>query len=104
VTDPRDQPATEETPFDEWEHRDAAKKVSAIYANQVYIQPMAEGLIRVNFGEVMDEDPSYHTAIVLTPANCLLFSDLMARMATAVLKQTSVVTPTEPAEPGHGRE
>lgn len=68
-------------------HAEAVKKVTALYANRIFAQPMAEGMVRVSFGEMSDTfDPSYHSAIALTPELALEFADVVQRVAARVMK------------------
>lgn len=71
---------------DLWEHSEAAKKLNALYANRIYVQPLPEGAVRINFGETMDADPSYHTAIVATPHQALDFASVIFRIAQAMIE------------------
>lgn len=72
-------------PQDYWLETEAAKKIQGLFANQVYVQHLGSGLLRVNFGEVLDEDPRFHSAIVLTAENAYAFGALMQRMAQAAV-------------------
>ena len=68
----------------QWEEREAAKKNTGLFTNRVFAQPLGDGLVRVNFGEVIDTEPSYHTAIVITAANAVAFGELIYRMGIAL--------------------
>ena len=70
---------------DNWEDREASKKNDGKFANRIYVQPLGNGMVRVNFGEVLDEFPSYHTAIVMTAANAVEFAGLMQNVGAAVM-------------------
>jgi hypothetical protein len=72
---------------DLWEHQEASKKLTALYANRIFAQPLGEGVLRVNFGEMTETiDPSYHSAIVVTPELALEFADVIFRVATELLR------------------
>jgi len=85
---------------DYWEDREAAKKLTGVFANRVYVQPISPGMVRVNFGEVLDEEPTYHTAIVLTAADAMSFAALIYQVAQANLPAPPpiVTTPAAGAE------
>jgi hypothetical protein len=69
---------------DLWMDQEAAKKLTGIYTNRVFVQPLGDGLVRVNFGEVLDEsEPTYHTALVMTAINAAAFAELIQRLANA---------------------
>jgi hypothetical protein len=70
-------------PDEYWEQRDASKKNPGLYTNQIYVQHLGEGLLRLSFGEVLDDEPRYHSALVLTAHNAYAFGELMMRMAQA---------------------
>jgi len=82
-------------PIDYWEEREAAKKVNGLYANHVYVQPLGQGMVRVNFGEVLDEEPRYHTAVVLTPENARDFAILMYQIAVRLAPEPEL-SPEQP--------
>lgn len=70
-----------------WEHNEAAKKVAAQYANRIFVQPLAEGTVRISFGEMTDSiDPIYHTSIVATPEIAIEFAEVIHRVARQMLK------------------
>jgi len=73
--------------FDFWEHTEAAKKLNALYTNRIYVQPLGEGIVRINFGETMDAEPSYHTAIAATPEQAIEFASLIYRVANTMLER-----------------
>jgi hypothetical protein len=79
---------------DDWEHIEAAKKIDAIFANQVFVQPLGDGLLRLNFGEVLDDQPRYHSAIVISARNGLALADLIDRIARATLTPGTQFTST----------
>ncbi len=80
--------------LEHFEHVEAVKKLNAIYTNQVFVQPLGDGNIRINFGETLDEEPRYHTSVVVSAANALDFANLVARMANSILSPPPVFTPT----------
>lgn len=83
---------------DYWMEREAAKKINALFANRIYVQPIATGMVRLNFGEMLDEyDPTYHTAIVLTAEEAVSFAVLIHRIGTALLSPPPIIQ-TVPAE------
>ena len=92
----------EEGALDNWEHVDAIKKLTAAYVNQLFIQPLGDGNLRLNFGEALDEEPRYHTAIVISAANAKSFAELIHRWAVDTLAPSlvppPVVTTTTPPE------
>lgn len=78
---------------DLWLHREAAKKLNALYSNRIFVQPLPEGLVRLNFGEVLDEDePTYHSCVILTAENALQFADLIRNVAAGLLPPPIVKT------------
>jgi hypothetical protein len=89
ATDPSESGVDQD--YDTWEHREASKKLTAVHTNQVFVQPMADGLLRVSFGEVLDDEAQYHTALIMTARNALLFGDLIARTAAAMLNPPPIV-------------
>lgn len=86
----------DDIPDDYWEETEAAKKLNAIFANQVYVQHLGSSLLRINLGESLDEEPRYHTAIVMTAANAYQFGALLMRMAEATLPKPEVIVPPPP--------
>lgn len=69
-----------------WEHQQAAKKLTAQYANRIFAQPLAEGTVRISFGEMSETfDPLYHTAIVVTPELAIEFAQVINQVALRVL-------------------
>lgn len=70
---------------DNWEDREASKKIDGKFANRVYVQPLGNGMVRVNFGEVLDEYPSYHTAVVMTASDALRFAGLIHSVSDSVM-------------------
>ena len=72
---------------DLWEHQEASKKIIAQYANRIFAQPLAEGTVRISFGEMPESfDPIYHTAIVVTPELAIEFAQVINQVAQSVLK------------------
>lgn len=71
---------------DFWEDTFAAKKLNGIYSNRIYAQPLGDGMVRINFGEILDDEPRYHTAIVATAAQVKAFAQLMFNVSQAVLE------------------
>ena len=92
---------------DNWEHIDAIKKLTAVYVNQLFIQPLGDGNLRLNFGEALDDEPRYHTAIVISAENAKLFSELVYRWAVDTITPPVITPPTiqaVPTEPVNGGE
>jgi hypothetical protein len=86
--------AAEDQYNDDWEHRDAARKISALFANQVYVQPVGDGMLRINFGQVLsDDEPSYHTAVVVSARNAVAAGELLYRYGQSLLPLEPVVSP-----------
>ena len=71
---------------DYWEDREAAKKINGIYANRIFVQPLGDGMVRINLGEVIDEDRSYHTAAVVTAHQAVAFAQIIYSIATSVIE------------------
>ncbi|HEX4694978.1 hypothetical protein [Sphingomonas sp.] len=72
---------------DSWMDREAAKKLNGLYANRVYVQPLGSGMVRINFGEIIDaDDPSYHSAIVVTAEQATQFGELIYRLGMDTAK------------------
>lgn len=95
-----EQPVEPEEEQDFWFENEAAKKLNGLYANRIYVQPLGEGMVRINFGEVLDEDSSYHTAIVVTAQQAKQFAQVIFNVATAVVEREYVpVPPPIPAAP-----
>lgn len=84
-------------PYDDWFDREAAKKINGVYANRIFVQPTTDGLLRLNFGEIYDDDPTYHTAIILSAANAESFARLIHGMAVTLL-MPPVAPPETPEE------
>ena len=74
---------TENSEFDLWEDREAAKKITGQFANRIFVQPLKNGLVRINFGEVLDEEASYHTAIIVTAEQAVEFAQVIYNISTA---------------------
>lgn len=70
-----------EPDYDTWLNAEAVKKLNGQFANRLFVQHLGDGLLRLNFGDVMDEsEPAYHTAIVVTAANAISIAELIYRM------------------------
>lgn len=81
----------------DWMDREAVKKLTGTYANRIFVQHLGEQMLRLNFGEVLDpDDPTYHTALVLSAANAKLFADLIYRQANAALAAADAETAAAP--------
>ena len=79
ATEP-DAPIPPPVEFDDWENREAARRINALFANQVFVQPVGDGMLRINFGQVLtDEEPSYHSAVVISGQNAVAFGELIYR-------------------------
>lgn len=93
-----------DTEYDTWLDTEAAKKLNGQFTNRIFVQHLGDGLIRLNFGDVLDvEEPSYHTAIVLTANNAVQFAELIYRMGNAAMPPPIVtVTATPSASEDHG--
>jgi hypothetical protein len=76
-----------------WPHLEEIKKLRASYANQVFVQPMGDGNLRLNFGETLDEESLYHTAVVLSYGNAIELSSLIQRMVAAAYGAPPVFQP-----------
>jgi hypothetical protein len=90
------EPADEqELSFDpNWEDTEASKKLTGVFANRIYVQHLGEGMLRLNFGEVLDpHDPTYHTALVISGANAKLFAELIYRMGDAAITPQKMPAP-----------
>jgi hypothetical protein len=68
---------------DLWEDQEAAKKITGQFANRIFVQPLQNGLVRINFGEVLDTEASYHTAIVVTAEQAIGFAQVIYNISTA---------------------
>lgn len=66
---------------DYWEEREAAKRLNALYTHNIYVHPIGGGMVRINFGASLDEEPSYHTALVMTAENARDFACLIYGVA-----------------------
>lgn len=80
----------EDDPVEEqdfWYEMEAAKKINGLFANRIYVQPLGEGLVRINFGEVLDADPSYHSAVVVTALQAKQFAQVIFNVATSVVER-----------------
>lgn len=81
---------------DLWEHSEAAKKITAQYANRIFSQPLGEGMVRITFGEMTETiDPVYHTSIVVTPELALEFAEVIHRVASTVIRARSELAEAE---------
>jgi hypothetical protein len=76
--------------------QEAVKKIPAIYTNRVFVQHLGQGMMKVNFGEIVSDptEPSYHASLVMTAANASEFAGLIYQMAQAILAPP----PPTPAE------
>lgn len=82
---------------DTWMHIEEVKKLRSAYANQIFVQPLGDSNIRVNFGEVLDDEPRYHTALVLSASNALQFAQLIERWARITLGEPELEEATQSA-------
>lgn len=72
-----------------WLDLEATKKIHGIFANRIYVQPLGDGMVRLNFGEVLDnDDPTYHTALVMTASQAESFARLIHKVSLAILGYT----------------
>ncbi|OYW47088.1 MAG: hypothetical protein B7Z08_07560 [Sphingomonadales bacterium 32-68-7] len=78
--------ASQDEPDDLYLHAEAAKKLNALYANRLFVQPLGEGLIRLNLGEFHDWEPTYHSASVMTPEMALELATVLHRVALRVME------------------
>ncbi len=69
-----------------WEDREATKKIDGKFANRIYVQPVGDGMVRINLGEVLDDEPSYHTAVVVTAERAVDFAKLLQRVAEEIVE------------------
>jgi hypothetical protein len=67
-----------------WEDRDASKANKGVFANRIYVQPLGNGMVRINFGEVLDDQPTYHTAIVVTAEQAVGFAQVIYNIGAGV--------------------
>ena len=81
---------------DTWMDQEAVKKLNGLFVNRIYVQHLGDQMMRLNFGEVLDpDDPSYHTALVISAANAKAFAELIFQHANAALAPPVItVTPT----------
>lgn len=90
----------------DWLDTDAAKKNNGIFTNRIFVQHLGEGMLRLNFGEILAaDDPSYHTALVISAANAVTFAELIYRMGNAALTPPPppiIVTPQPPQSEANG--
>ena len=70
---------------DLWEDREASKHLNAIFANRIFVQAVGDGLVRLNFGEITEEEPRYHSALLVSAHSAASFAQLMYQMASAIL-------------------
>lgn len=81
VVHPAEAESDPDADYNTWLNADAAKKLSGQFSNRLFAQHLGDGLLRLNFGDVMDPDePTYHTALVITAANAVQFAQLIYRM------------------------
>jgi len=76
----------EDGPQDLWEDIEEAKKINGTFANRIFVQPLGNGMVRINFGEVLDEFPSYHTAIVVRADQAAGFAQVIYNISTGVIE------------------
>ena len=107
---PEEEPVAEQAEadvdWDTWLNSEAVKKLNGQFTNRLFVQHLGDGLIRLNFGDVMDaQEPTYHTAIVLTASNAMQFAELIYRMASAAIPPPVVTVPAPPPEgQDHGEQ
>ncbi len=75
---------------DFWQEIEAAKKINGLFANRIYVQPLGDGMVRINLGEVLDEETSYHSAVVVTALQAKQFAQVIFNVASAILEQQYV--------------
>lgn len=81
---------SEEAPIEEvnWDIIDAqdkAKALRALFSNRIFAQP--DGLhLRLSFGEWVQDETVYHTAIVVPNEQALEMGKLLVSMATASIE------------------
>lgn len=69
-----------------WADQEAVKRITGLYTNRIFVQHLGDGMLRLNFGEILDpDDPSYHTALVISAGNAKAFAELIVRQANAAL-------------------
>ena len=83
-----------------WEDREASKGVNGIYTNRVFVYQTNDGLLRINFGEMVDDAPRYHTAIVVSPTNAVIFAQLMHQVASPMIQPPPLEGGPEPVGEG----
>jgi hypothetical protein len=74
-------------PSDLWLDVEASKKNVGQFANRIFVQPLGNGMVRINLGEVLDDDPSYHTAIVVTAEQGMQFASLIHSISNKVRQE-----------------
>lgn len=92
--------ANRDEPEDHWLHREAVKKLTAVYASRIFVQPVGQGMVRLSFGEALDDDdPIYHTSIVMTATNAAQFAELIYSTSQAILAPPPIYAPPSPSDP-----
>lgn len=68
-----------------WEAGEASKKLNALFANRIFVQP--DGLhLRITFGERVGDEGVFHTSVVVPNADALEFGRLILQMAEASIE------------------
>ena len=79
----------------DWQDLEAVKKLTGQFVNRIFVQHMGDGMLRLNFGEVLDaDDPTYHTALVISAANAMSFAELIYGMAQQAIAPPPSFKPT----------
>lgn len=86
-------------PNEDWDHKDAASKITATFANQAFVQPLGDGLIRISFGETFPDELEvrYHTSVVMSARNALELAQIMYRFSAPIVAPTPIVETQVPS-------
>lgn len=85
--EPESEPeAKDDESFALWEAQDQTKQLPARFATRLYVTPEGQH-IRIAFGERIDDETVYHTALVLPAGEALQMAQLLARIAGASVDQ-----------------
>lgn len=101
--EPDDSNTSQLDPTEGWDvdytHRDASSKVTATFASQAFVQPLADGLIRISFGETFPDEleVKYHTSVVMSARNALELAQIMYRFSAPVVAPRPIVETQMPS-------
>lgn len=77
------------------EAMDKSKRLHGLYADRIFVHPTGQHL-RISFGEKIDDETTFHTAIVVADNEAVKFATLMLRIATASVKKNTAEDDTIP--------